>query len=225
MEMARLQEEFGDELEIVFRVYAEKPRTNVGWAGLAHDPDMDGSFNMDKGLGLTRELMLKLANSGMPSTTEILDPLSPRYLADLVAAGCIGARTTQSQRHRQLASGASYPVGFKNGTDGGVQDAIDGMKAAAGETAFLGISSEGAVTIERTKGNPDTYIILRGGADGPNYSKDHVDAARSLVSKANLPVRFMIDNSHQNSGKKHENQPIVAADVAKQIGDGDRDII
>ncbi len=211
-------------LEIVMRVYFEKPRTTVGWKGLINDPDLDGSFRIDKGLRLARGLLLEIANLGLPAGCEFLDMTTPQYLADLVAWGAIGARTTESQVHRELASGLSCPVGFKNGTDGNVRIAVDAVKAASEPHHFLAVTKSGRAAIASTAGNRDCHVILRGGKT-PNHDAASVDAAAAELEKAGLAPALMIDASHANSGKKPENQPNVVEDVARQVEAGDRRIV
>ncbi len=212
------------DLLIVMRVYFEKPRTTVGWKGLINDPNLDGSFEINKGLCLARKLLLDLAESGMPAGTEYLDLISPQYIADLVSWGAIGARTTESQGHRELASGLSCPVGFKNGTDGDVKVAIDAIHAAARPHVFMSVTKEGQSAIFTTGGNADTHIILRGG-HRPNYDTESVNIAAEQIIEAGLTPKIMIDFSHANSRKKPEKQIQVCQDVAGQIARGDRRII
>ncbi|HKB24783.1 MAG TPA: 3-deoxy-7-phosphoheptulonate synthase, partial [Methylomirabilota bacterium] len=196
-----LADELAEDLRIVMRVYFEKPRTTVGWKGLINDPHLDGSFAINEGLRLARRLLLDLVELGLPSGCEFLDPITPQFTSDLVAWGAIGARTTESQVHRELASGLSMPVGFKNGTDGGVQIAIDAVRAAAHHHRFLGVTEQGLAGIVSTRGNPDCHVILRGGADGPNYDAIHVQKALAALRDAKLPARLMVDTSHGNSDK------------------------
>lgn len=212
------------ELEIVMRVYFEKPRTTVGWKGLINDPDLDGSCHIDKGLRLARNLLCDINALGLPAGCEFLDMITPQYIADLVAWGAIGARTTESQVHRELASGLSCPVGFKNGTDGNVKIAVDAVQAASQPHHFMAVTKEGHTAIAATSGNEDCHVILRGGK-APNYDAASVDAACNAIGKSGLGPRVMIDASHANSGKKPENQPRVAADIAKQIEAGERRIV
>jgi 3-deoxy-7-phosphoheptulonate synthase len=212
------------ELEIVMRVYFEKPRTTVGWKGLINDPYLDNSFKINEGLRAARELLVGINELGLPAGTEFLDMISPQYIADLVSWGAIGARTTESQVHRELASGLSCPVGFKNGTDGNVKIAVDAIKAASQSHHFLSVTKGGHSAIVSTAGNEDCHVILRGGK-APNYDAESVDAACSAVSKSGLAARLMIDASHANSSKKHENQIPVCADIGRQIAGGDERII
>ncbi|VFR31724.1 2-keto-3-deoxy-D-arabino-heptulosonate-7-phosphate synthase I alpha [plant metagenome] len=219
-----LREKLRGELEIVMRVYFEKPRTTVGWKGLINDPDMDGSFNINKGLRGARELLLSLNAQGVPAGCEFLDMITPQYIADLVSWGAIGARTTESQVHRELASGLSCPVGFKNGTDGNVKIAVDAIKAASQPHHFLSVTKGGHSAIVSTEGNEDCHVILRGGK-APNYDAASVEAACQDIAKAGLSQRVMIDASHANSSKKPENQPMVMDDVARQMEAGDQRIV
>jgi len=213
-----------DDLEIVMRVYFEKPRTTVGWKGLINDPDLDGSFQINKGLRVARELLVEINTLGLPAGCEFLDMITPQYIADLVAWGAIGARTTESQVHRELASGLSCPVGFKNGTDGSVRIAVDAMKAASQPHHFLSVTKGGHSAIVSTEGNEDCHVILRGGKS-PNYDAVSVQVACDDLAKAGLAQRLMIDASHANSEKKPENQSAVCLDVAKQVSAGDTRII
>lgn len=213
------------ELEVVMRVYFEKPRTTVGWKGLINDPDLDGSFRIDRGLRLGRGLLLRIADMGLPAGCEFLDTATPQYFADLVGWGAIGARTTESQIHRELASGLSCPVGFKNGTDGSIKIALDAVVSAAQPHHFLAVTKSGQAAIAATTGNPDCHVILRGGNAGPNFDAASVDAACALAQKAGLRPQVMIDASHANSAKKPENQPAVVADVADRIAAGERRVI
>lgn len=218
------RERFKNELEIVMRVYFEKPRTTVGWKGLINDPHMDGSFKINDGLRTARELLMNINELGLPAGTEYLDVISPQYIADLVSWGAIGARTTESQVHRELASGLSCPVGFKNGTDGNVKIAVDAIKAASQPHHFLSVTKGGHSAIVSTAGNEDCHVILRGGKT-PNYDADSVNAACTDISKAGLATRLMIDASHANSSKNHENQIPVCADVGRQVAAGDERIV
>ena len=217
--------EFSDDLRIVMRVYFEKPRTTIGWKGLINDPHLDQSFMINDGLRLARNLLLDLAEMGVPSGTEFLDMISPQYIAGLVAWGAIGARTTESQVHRQLVSGVSCPVGFKNGTSGNVDIAIDALLSAAHSHTFLGHTKHGQSAIFVTRGNPDTHIILRGGRQLVNYNAEAVAETSAKMNKAGLTPRIMIDCSHANSAKDYTRQPSVCRDVAAQIAAGNRDII
>src|SRR5688572_20462298 len=214
------RESFRGELEIVMRVYFEKPRTTVGWKGLINDPGLDGSFRINEGLKLARGLLLSINEIGLPAGCEFLDMITPQYIADLVAWGAIGARTTESQVHRELASGLSCPVGFKNGTDGNVRIAVDAVQAASQPHHFLAVTKQGRSAIATTSGNKDCHVILRGGKT-PNYDAASVDAVCAQVTAAGLPNRLMIDVSHGNSSKRPENQPVVAADIAQRIERGE----
>ena len=214
---------FKGELEIVMRVYFEKPRTTVGWKGLINDPDMDGSFNINEGLRIARALLLEINALGLPAGCEFLDMITPQYIADLVSWGAIGARTTESQVHRELASGLSCPVGFKNGTDGNIKIATDAIQAAHRPHHFLSVHKNGQVAIVETKGNKDCHVILRGGKE-PNYEAKYVQAACAELEAAKLPARLMIDLSHANSSKQHQRQIDVADDIAKQIEGGSNHI-
>jgi 3-deoxy-7-phosphoheptulonate synthase len=211
---------YADELIIIMRVYFEKPRTTVGWKGLINDPHLDGSFEINKGLHIARELLLKINEMGLPTATEFLDLISPQYIADLITWGAIGARTTESQGHRELASGLSTPVGFKNGTDGRLQIAIDAINAAQRPHHFMSLTKAGHSAIFSTTGNDDCHVILRGG-DRPNYDAESVNIAAEEKEKAGLEPRLMIDFSHANSKKKHERQIDVGRDVASQVAHGD----
>jgi 3-deoxy-7-phosphoheptulonate synthase len=212
------------DLEIIMRVYFEKPRTSVGWKGLINDPDLDGSFQINKGLRIARKLLLNINEMGLPAGCEYLDLITPQYIADTVSWGAIGARTTESQSHRELASGLSCPIGFKNGTDGNITIAIDAVKAASRPHHFLSVTKEGRSAIFATSGNEDCHIILRGGKV-PNYGTEHVDAACKEMGRAKLAQRLMIDTSHANSCKRYENQVLVAHDIADQIKQGESRII
>ncbi|WP_422749318.1 3-deoxy-7-phosphoheptulonate synthase [Mycobacterium sp. WMMD1722] len=218
--LAQVAERCRDRLEIVMRVYFEKPRTTVGWKGLINDPDMDDSFDVSRGLRVARRLLLDIVDIGLPVGCEFLEPLSPQYIADTVAWGAIGARTTESQVHRQLASGLSMPVGFKNGTDGNIQVAIDGVKAAAAQHVFFGMDDLGRGALVSTAGNEDCHVILRGGTNGPNFGADVVSQTAAALASAGLPGRVVIDCSHANSGKDHIRQAEVAAEVAALVRDG-----
>lgn len=211
------------DLLIVMRVYFEKPRTTVGWKGLINDPEVDGSFKINDGLRIGRRLLADIADLGLPSASEFLDPITPQYIADLVAYGAIGARTTESQIHRELASGLSMPVGFKNGTDGSIQVAVDACLSARSSHWFPSVTKDGAVAIFQTSGNPDAHVILRGGSrTGPNYGADFVADAEARLQKAGISTRLMIDCSHGNSSKDHRRQSLVAADIAEQVSRGSK---
>jgi 3-deoxy-7-phosphoheptulonate synthase len=217
------REKYADTLEIVMRVYFEKPRTTVGWKGLINDPYLDESFRIDEGLRIARQLLLEINRQGMPAGSEFLDVISPQYIGDLISWGAIGARTTESQVHRELASGISAPIGFKNGTDGNIKIATDAIQAAARAHHFLSVHKNGQVAIVETKGNKDCHVILRGGKM-PNYSAEHVAAACADLEAAKLPCNLMVDCSHANSSKQHERQIDVAKDIAGQVASGSRSI-
>jgi 3-deoxy-7-phosphoheptulonate synthase len=219
------RERLKDDLEIVMRVYFEKPRTTVGWKGMINDPFMDNSFRINDGLRAARELLLNINQLGLPAGTEFLDVISPQYIADLISWGAIGARTTESQIHRELASGLSCPVGFKNGTDGNVRIAVDAIKAASQPHHFLSVTKGGHSAIVSTNGNEDCHIILRGGSKSPNYDAASVEAACKDIAGAGLASRLMIDASHANSSKNPANQIPVCADIAHQVAGGDNRII
>lgn len=220
-----LADELKDELHIIMRAYLEKPRTTVGWKGLINDPDIDNTFNINKGLRISRELFVKLTEK-LPIAGEMLDTISPQFLSDLFSLGAIGARTTESQLHRELASGLSFPVGFKNGTDGSLGVAIDAMGAAAHSHHFLSVTKPGIVAIVATEGNEDTFVILRGGKSGTNFDEESVKAAQEQLEKKGITSkpRIMVDCSHGNSNKDHRNQPKVAKCVADQIRNGSNSI-
>ena len=222
--LAALRERLADRLEIVMRVYFEKPRTTVGWKGLINDPDLDGSFDINKGLRLARNVLSAVNNLGLPAGTEFLDLTTPQYIADLVAWAAIGARTTESQIHRELASGLSCPVGFKNGTDGNVRIAAEAVQSASHPHHFMAVTKGGRSAIAATSGNEDCHIILRGGGR-PNYDAASVAAAAAELGRAGVNPQMMIDASHANSGKKPENQPLVIADIARQVSDGEQRIV
>jgi 3-deoxy-7-phosphoheptulonate synthase len=221
--LAKLARQVSDQLFLVMRVYFEKPRTTIGWKGLINDPDMDGSHLISKGLGIARNLLCRMTELNLPVATEMLDPITPEYLADLLSWGAIGARTTESQTHRELASGLSFPIGFKNGTDGNLQIAIDAMIAALHSHSFLGINREGLTSIIQTTGNPDVQIVLRGGKK-PNCSPEDIKKTEELMEKNKLFPTIMVDCSHGNSEKNHEKQPLVLHNVINQIVAGNRSI-
>jgi 3-deoxy-7-phosphoheptulonate synthase len=219
-----IRDELGSELLIVMRVYFEKPRTTVGWKGLINDPNLDDSYEINKGLRLARELLRDINEMGVPAGTEFLDLITPQYVADLVSWGAIGARTTESQVHRELASGLSCPVGFKNGTDGSLQVALDAVRAASRSHCFLSLTLEGHSAIFTTEGNEDCHIILRGGRE-PNYDADSVSRAKAKLVKSKLPMNMMIDFNHANSGKQYQRQMEVGNDVAAQLAAGESAIM
>jgi 3-deoxy-7-phosphoheptulonate synthase len=210
---------------VVMRVYFEKPRTTVGWKGLINDPHLDGSFDMAHGIELARDLLRDVAGLGLPTATEFLDPITPQYLDDLVSWAAIGARTTESQTHRQMASGLSMPVGFKNSTDGNLQVALDAMKSAQSGHHFLGIDDEGRTAVVATRGNPWGHLILRGGGGRTNYETKDVAEAETKLRQAGLPAGLMVDCSHANSGKKHERQEVVWKSIVQQRAEGDTAIV
>lgn len=214
------REQYADTLEIVMRVYFEKPRTTVGWKGLINDPNMDNSFQINDGLRIARELLCDINDMSLPTAGEFLDMISPQYVGDLMSWGAIGARTTESQIHRELASGLSCPVGFKNGTNGSTQIAIDGIGSASNPHHFLSVTKLGHSAIVATKGNEDCHIILRGGSDGPNYSAEHVNGAYEKLTAAGVNNKVMVDFSHANSSKQHKKQIDVAEDIATQLAGG-----
>lgn len=219
------RKEFADRMEIVMRVYFEKPRTTIGWKGLINDPHLDDSQDIEAGLKIARGLLLKIVGMGLPAATEFLDPIVPQYIADLVTWAAIGARTTESQTHREMASGLSMPVGFKNATDGSLQVAIDAMGAARSPHSFLGIDSDGATAIVRTNGNPDGHVVLRGGRARTNYDADSIRDAEATLKKCGLPPVMMVDCSHANSAKQHARQEDVWRSVIEQRVGGTRSLI
>ncbi len=223
--LAALNDQVKDRYFIVMRVYFEKPRTTVGWKGLINDPHLDESCDVAHGIAVARQLLLDIAECGLPTATEFLDPIIPQYIADLISWAAIGARTTESQTHREMASGLSMPVGFKNGTDGSVQTALDAMKSARAPHSFLGIDQDGATSIIKTAGNPDSHLVLRGGRSGGNYGPEHVAAASEALRKAGLLPAVMVDCSHANSGKDPLRQPDVWKSILSQRGNGRREII
>ena len=223
--LKRLADEVSDTLYLVMRVYFEKPRTTVGWKGLINDPHLNDSFNISEGLLLGRKLLVDLAETGLPTSTEALDPVLPQYLQDLISWSAIGARTAESQTHREMASGLSSAVGFKNGTDGGLEVAINALQSVSSPHRFLGINHEGAVSIIHTRGNSHAHIVLRGGGGNTNYDSVNVSICEQQLIKANIPVNIMIDCSHANSSKNHNLQPLVMKNVANQILEGNQSII
>ncbi|HEY9699387.1 MAG TPA: 3-deoxy-7-phosphoheptulonate synthase [Trichocoleus sp.] len=220
-----LRKELEADLEIVMRVYFEKPRTTIGWKGLINDPHLNGSYDINTGLRLARKLLLDLANLGLPAATELLDPVIPQYIADLISWTAIGARTTESQTHREMASGLSMPIGFKNNTDGSLHAAANAMLAASEPHRFLGINLDGLASIVTTTGNPDGHLVLRGGKHGPNYDASHVQHAAKELARLKLNTRMMVDCSHDNASKDHNRQPIVLQDVAAQMATGSKHIM
>ncbi len=221
--LAKLSVEVSDQLLLIMRVYFEKPRTTVGWKGLINDPDMNGTHLISKGLGTARRLLSEITNMRIPIATEMLDPITPEYLADQLSWGAIGARTTESQTHRELASGLSFPIGFKNGTDGNLQIAIDAMIAARHSHSFLGINRDGLTSIVQTTGNPDVHMVLRGGKK-PNYSPEDILNTEEKLKAAGLCPTIMVDCSHGNSEKNHEKQPLVLENIVQQIAAGNTSI-
>ena len=222
--LAALARRVEDQLLLVMRVYFEKPRTTVGWKGLINDPDMDGSHLISKGLGIARGLLLKITELEVPVANEMLDPITPEYVADMISWGAIGARTTESQTHREMSSGLSFPVGFKNGTDGNLQIAIDAMKAAQHPHSFLGINREGRTSIIQTAGNPDVHIVLRGGSRKVNYHPEDIAHTEESLQKSGLFPTIMVDCSHGNSNKDYQKQPEVLESVVQQVLDGNTSI-
>lgn len=223
--LAPLRQKYQKNLNIVMRVYFEKPRTTIGWKGLINDPHLDGTCNVQHGLPLARKLLLDIAKLGIPAANEALDPVTPQYIFDLIAWAAIGARTTESQTHREMASGFSMPVGFKNGTDGSLGAAINAIEAASHPHSFTGIDEHGRVSVIRTTGNPHCHIVLRGGANGPNFDPVSVNTASEKLSAAKLIPRVLVDCSHANSNKNHNNQPLVLRSVADQISEGSKNIL
>jgi 3-deoxy-7-phosphoheptulonate synthase len=215
-----LRAELADDLEVVMRVYFEKPRTTTGWKGLINDPHLDNSYDINRGLTMARALLLDLARLGVPAATELLDPIIPQYIADVVSWTAIGARTTESQTHREMASGLSMPVGFKNGTDGSLSTAINAMVAASHAHRFLGINADGLASIVTTTGNPDTHLVLRGGKHGPNYQAEHVAKATNQLKGHRVCPRVMVDCSHDNAAKDHNRQLTVLTDLGAQLSSG-----
>ena len=220
-----LADEVADTIYLVMRVYFEKPRTTVGWKGLINDPHMHDSFKIEEGLHIGRQLMLDILELGLPTSTEALDPISPQYLADCISWSAIGARTTESQTHREMASGLSSAVGFKNGTDGGLQVAINALKSVSKPHRFLGINPAGEVSVIKTTGNGYGHVVLRGGSDGPNYDSVHVKLCEVELDNAGVPANIMVDCSHANSNKQPELQPLVMENVTNQVLEGNRSII
>jgi len=225
LRLKKLAVEVSETILIVMRVYFEKPRTTVGWKGLINDPDLDGSHKINKGIELARKILLETNNLGLPCATETLDPITPQYLADLISWSAIGARTTESQTHREMASGLSMPVGFKNGTDGGLNVVLNAMNSALQQHHFLGINPEGISSVIQTSGNPHVHLVLRGGNNGPNYDAVSVHIAADALASGGLPKAIMIDCNHANSGKDPSRQELVLRNTIMQIKDGDQSII
>ena len=223
--LKELAERVAENLYLVMRVYFEKPRTTVGWKGMINDPSLDDSFDIENGLKIGRTLLRDILELGLPTATEALDPITPQYLNDLISWSAIGARTTESQTHREMASGLSSPVGFKNGTDGGLEVAINALQSVANPHRFLGINSKGKVSVFETCGNRYGHIVLRGGSDGPNYHAEHIARCEADLQAAHLPANIMVDCSHANSEKNPALQPEVARDVSGQIADGNQSIV
>jgi 3-deoxy-7-phosphoheptulonate synthase len=219
-----LAEELKDTLYIVMRVYFEKPRTTIGWKGLINDPHLDDTFKIEEGLGIGRKLLMDIAELGLPTSTEALDPISPQYIQDCITWSAIGARTTESQTHREMASGLSCAVGFKNGTDGGLDVAMNAIQSASKPHRFLGINGQGQVSIIKTKGNPYAHVVLRGGSNGPNYDSVHIELTEQALDKAGVANNIMVDCSHANSSKQPSLQPKVMEDVSNQIVSGNKSI-
>src|SRR5688572_10176470 len=224
-QLAELAREVADRVMIVMRVYFEKPRTTVGWKGLIMDPHLDGTHDIAEGLRLARTFLRDVLDLGLPTATELLDPITPQYIADLICWSAIGARTAESQTHRQMASGLSMPLGFKNGTDGSIQTGINAIKAAAQPHTFLGVNLDGRASAIVTQGNRDCHIVLRGGTDGPNYSAAHIARTEELLERAGLPKSILVDCSHDNSVKRPERQPEVLRELLAQIAAGSRSIM
>ncbi|HEY6723995.1 MAG TPA: 3-deoxy-7-phosphoheptulonate synthase [Polyangiaceae bacterium] len=225
LKLKKLSEPLSDRLLVVMRVYFEKPRTTVGWKGLINDPALDGSDDIPAGLRAARRLLLEVSEIGLPAATEFLDPIVPQYISDLIAWAAIGARTTESQTHREMASGLSMPVGFKNGTDGSLSAAINAMLAAAQPHSFLGVNDTGQVAVVRTQGNPEGHVVLRGGTSGPNYKREHIEEAGRQLAKAKVNQRVLVDCAHGNSGKSVEQQAVVAFELADQIAAGNDNVL
>ena len=223
--LATLAGEVSDRVMIVMRVYFEKPRTTVGWKGLIMDPHLDGSHDIVTGLRTARQFLREVLDLGLPTATELLDPITPQYIADLICWSAIGARTAESQTHRQMASGLSMPLGFKNGTDGSIATAINAIKAAAQPHTFLGINLDGSASAIVTRGNPDCHVVLRGGTTGPNYSPTHIARTEELLAKASLPKSILVDCSHDNSAKQPERQPEVMRELLGQVAAGNASIM
>ena len=223
--LVNLREKFADQLEVVMRVYFEKPRTSIGWKGLINDPHLDGSYDINEGLRLARKLLLDLADMGLPAATELLDPITPQYIADVISWTAIGARTTESQTHREMASGLSMPIGFKNNTNGSLQAASNAMLAASQPHHFLGINQDGHASIVSTTGNADGHLVLRGGKQGPNYETIHVESAAQSLSEQGLNPRIMVDCSHANANKDHTRQVTVLENVSEQVAAGSQHIM
>lgn len=223
--LVKLRAQYAEHLEVVMRVYFEKPRTSIGWKGLINDPHLDGSYDINEGLRLARKLLLDLAELGLPAATELLDPITPQYIADVITWTAIGARTTESQTHREMASGLSMPIGFKNNTNGSLQAASNAMLAASQPHHFLGINGDGHASIVSTTGNADGHLVLRGGKAGPNYDRENVEAAAQQLAQQNLTPRLMVDCSHANANKDHNRQVMVLENVAEQVQSGSQHLL
>ncbi len=223
--LKKLSDEVKDRILLIMRVYFEKPRTTVGWKGLIYDPDLNGTYNIEKGIFIARKLLLQIVDLGLPAATEMLDPILVQYIADAVAWAAIGARTTEAQTHRQLGSGLSMPVGFKNATDGNFQTALDAIATASSEHSFIGVLEDGHVGVFRTRGNPYGHIVLRGGNNAPNYGAEYIAFLKVLMRREKIRPNIVVDCSHANSGKKPENQPKVLKAVLDQIVTGERAIV
>ena len=223
--LAKLHEMVADRCYLVMRVYFEKPRTTLGWKGLLNDPHLNGTYDIHHGMTLARRLLLDITALGLPTGTEFLDPISPQYLADLVSWAAVGARTTESQTHREMASGLSMPVGFKNSTDGNLETALNAMESARQPHAFLGIDQMGRTCVVHTTGNPDCHIVLRGGGGKPNYSAGDIAACESLMDARSLPPRIVVDCSHEQTEKDYRRQPVVLEDVTRQVRDGNTSVV
>ncbi|RAP24716.1 3-deoxy-7-phosphoheptulonate synthase [Candidatus Marinamargulisbacteria bacterium SCGC AG-343-K17] len=223
--LAPLIQKYNDRMMIVMRVYFEKPRTNIGWKGLINDPDLNGINNIEKGLKTARQLMLDILNLGIPTGSELLDPILPQYYADLICWASIGARTSESQTHREMASGLSMPIGFKNATDGNIDVAIHAIQAAQHPHAFIGVTQNGTIARVASNGNPDAHLIIRGGSNGPNYSSVQMEEHKEKVDQSKVETRILVDCSHGNSRKKAENQHKVLNSVLNQVKNGNKDIL
>ncbi len=223
--LKKLSDEVSDQIFVIMRAYFEKPRTTIGWKGLIYDPDINGSYNIERGIFMARRLLLKIVDLGLPVATEVLDPILVQYIADTVSWAAIGARTTESQTHRQLASGLSMPVGFKNATDGSIQIAIDAIKAARSRHSFIGVLEDGHVGVFRTKGNPHVHVVLRGGNTGPNYGAEHIAFLKVALAKAQLPQAVVVDCSHANSFKLSSKQHVAFKDSVEQVANGETAIV
>ena len=223
--LAPLVKKYNDKIQIVMRVYFEKPRTNIGWKGLINDPDLDGTNNIEKGLKNAREIMLKILSLGIPTGSELLDPILPQYYADLICWASIGARTSESQTHREMASGLSMPIGFKNATDGNIDVALHAIQAAQHPHAFIGVTQNGSIARVESKGNPDAHLIIRGGSNGPNYSSVDMEEHLDKINQSSIKTGILVDCSHGNSRKKAENQQKVLNSILNQVANGNTNIL